>query len=261
MPGVDALAFRPPLVFAPIKAAFQSYRLYRAARFSWHFLRDPIFRRDHLLLWRRPAGLFQHRSITRPNRYPAVFEFLRDRLGSVPAPRVLSFGCATGEEVFSLRHYLPQAAIKGIDINPANLRACEARRRAEGARGNVCFAQGASALAEPVESYDAVLCMAVFVRWSLRNRPDVATSLPHLRFSDYERTTTELAARVKPDGYLVIRHAMFRFADTAAATDFECVLTLPVRGESFPRFGADNRRLPEATFEQVIFQKRASGRP
>ncbi len=168
----------PPLVFAQIKAALQSNRLYRAARFGWHFARDPIFRRDHLLLWRRPRGLFQHRSITWPNRYPAVFEFLCDQLAHVPSPRVLSFGCATGEEVFSLRQSLPNVSIKGIDINPGNIRVCEARNRADGYDPRLCFAQGASVASEPPATYDAVLCMAVFVRWSLRNRPDIATSAP-----------------------------------------------------------------------------------
>lgn len=251
----------PPPVFAQIKAALQSYRLYRAARFAWHFARDPLFRRDHLLLWRRPKGLFQHRSITLPNRYPPVFEFLRDQLATAPAPRVLSFGCATGDEVFSLFRYLPHATIKGIDINPGNIQACEARRLADGNHRNISFAQGASAAAEPLESYDAVLCMAVFVRWSLRNRPDVVTSVPQLYFADFERATADLAARVKPNGYLVTRHAMFRFADTSAASDFECVLSLPMPPDFFPRFGSDNRRLPEAMVEEVVFRKRPRRQP
>ena len=248
-------------VFRRIKAALQYYRIYRAARFGWHFCRDPIFRRDHVLLWRRPARLYQHRSVTAPERYPRIFTFIRDKLAGVPAPRLLSFGCATGEEVFSLREYFPSGTIKGIDINPANIAACLRRWRKGGSDPHLAFEHTDSAAREPAASYDAVFCMAVFVRWPLKEDPNVATSLPHLSFADFERATTELAGCVRPGGFLIVRHAMFRFGETAAAKDFQCVLRLPKPEAFFPRFGSDNRRLPDSPDEGVIFRKLENAHP
>jgi SAM-dependent methyltransferase len=234
----------------------QDFRVYRAARFAWHFCRDPIFRRDHLLLWQRPERLYQHRSITAPDRYPAIFEFLQQQLAGIPQPRLLSFGCSTGEEVFSLRRYFPSAQIKGVDINPGNIAICRARLAREPAAGALEFAVADSTANEPHETYHAVLCMAVFVRWQLKADREVTTSEPHLRFADFERAAAELAACVAPGGFLIVRHAMFRFEDTVASRSFECVLSLPTPNEFFPRFGPDNRRLPEIDREAVVFRKR-----
>lgn len=242
-------------MLARSKPSLQSLRAYRALRFAWHFLRDPIFRRDHLLLWRRPKNLFQHRSITAPDRYPVVFDFVRAQLAASVAPRLLSFGCALGDEVFSLRDYFPAAAIKGLDINPANIAAARQRLAARPADPCLAFEVNDSADAEPPASYDAVFCLSVFVRWQLKEDRAVATSAPHLRFADFERATAGLAACVRPGGFLVLRHAMFRFADTAAARDFRCVLSLPPPELFFPRFDRHDRRLPDEDREAVVFQK------
>ena len=241
-----------------IKAALRRFRLYRAARFGWHFAADLGFRRDHLLLWRRPAGLFQHRSVTMPDRYPAIFAFVRGRLADRPEPRLLSFGCATGEEVFSLRRYFPNALIKGIDINPANIADCRTRHRALGANPALVFETSASAKNEAAGSYDAVFCMAVFVRWALKENRAVATCAPHLFFGDFTRTVAELAACVRPGGLLVLRHSMFRFADTDSARDFDLLLSVPNPPDFFPRFDGKNRRLPDSGVEEVVFKKRGA---
>lgn len=245
-----------PSVLAQLKTTLRPYAAYRALRFGWHFATDPIFRRDHLLLWRSPRNLFQHRSITLPDRYPPIFEFVRARLApSAAAPRLLSFGCATGDEVFSLRKVFRAATIKGIDINRANIATCRARLRAAGGDPALGFEENSTAAAEPADTYDAVFCMAVFVRWQLKEDRAVSVCAPHLRFADFARTVAELARCVRPGGLLILRHSMFRFSDTATARDFTPVLALPTPEEFFPRFGPDDRRLPDAATEAVVFQK------
>jgi len=240
-------------VIARVKAALRPLRVYRAARFGWNFLRDPIFRHDHWLAWRQPENLFQFRSITAPDRYPYLFGYLRDAIAT-PQPHLLSFGCATGEEVFSLRRYFPSAAIKGLDINPANIAACRARLQAT-PDPTIAFEQNSSADAEPPSSYAAVLALAVFQHPALKHDRSVAICASRLRFADYERIVTGLAACVQPGGYLVIRHSMFRFADTVCSKDFSVRLEQPVEATFFPRFDRENRRLPDASTEQVVFQK------
>jgi hypothetical protein len=97
--------------------------------------------------------------------------------------------------------------------------------------------------------------MAVFQRPELKADRSVASCEPHLCFADFERTIAGLAACVKPGGFLVIRHSMFRLADADSARDFRAVFSRPVTKEFFPRFDSRNRRLPEATEEDVVFQK------
>src|SRR5581483_6848361 len=93
----------------------------RAARFAWRLLCDPPFRHMMRLYWWPKRGTFQPFNDTQPDRYPAIFRFVQARLGAETPAAILSFGCATGEEVFSLRRYFPRATIKGVDINPGNI--------------------------------------------------------------------------------------------------------------------------------------------
>lgn len=157
--------------------------------------------------------------------------------------------------MFSLHRYLPAAFIKGIDINPGNIVSCRKQHRALGAPPSLVFQQGSSPVQEPANSYDAVFCMAVFVRWQLKQDHSVASCAPHLNFEDFDRTVAKLAACVRPGGLLVMRHSMFRFDDTTSASGFRPLLHLPVTEGFFPCFGPDNRRLPDQASETVIFQK------
>jgi len=234
-----------------LKAALRPFRIYRAAAFGYNFVKNPVFRRGQLFRWKNPPGLFQTNPLTAPNRYPGIFGFVREQLSAQPNPRLLSFGCSSGDEVFSLRQYFPQASIKGVDINPANIALCRARHAREGRDPLIEFQCGNSAAGEVRDSYDAVFCMAVFQRPELKADRSVASCEPHLCFADFERTIAGLVACVKPGGFLVIRHSMFRLADADSARDFRAVFSRPVTKEFFPRFDSRNRRLPEATEEEV----------
>ena len=241
-------------VFESLKAPLRRYRLYRGLRFAWHCATDGTFRGDQIMRVRRPGNLFQYRSLTYPDRYPGIFGFVRDRLAGVAWPRLLSFGCATGEEVFSLRGYLPNAAIKGVDINARNIAVCRARlaQMPDAAMG---FAQQDSAVGEAPESYDAIICLAVFQHQSLQD-PRLQSCEGYLRFAAFEATLAGLARCLKPGGYLAIRHADFRFSDTACAADFRVAMSIAPNGAPHPRFDRNHRRLPDEFDTDVVYQKR-----
>jgi SAM-dependent methyltransferase len=243
-------------VLENLKRHLRRYRAYRGARFAYHFATDATFRRDHLQLLRGAGHLYQYRTITSANRYPRIFALLAERLGDVASPRVLSFGCATGEEVFTLRRYLPGAFVKGIDINPANVALCRERAGDGGGDPQVAFDTGDSAAGEAPASYDAVLAMAVFQRPQLKTDPDIASCERFIRFEDFERAVTELAACVKPGGYLAVAFSVFRFADTAAAAEFTVEMENEPTARFFPRFDRYNRRIPGVVPEQVVFRRR-----
>lgn len=204
-------------------------------------------------LWRRHIpGLFQPCATTQPDRYPALFRFVLNILGERPDIRLLSFGCATGEEVFSLRCYFPRAFIRGVDINPRNIAVCRAKliRRPD---TRISFNRAATVLEEAISSYDAIFAMAVYRHGDLGGFP---TDCGHLlRFNDFEQSVTELAACLKPGGLLVLRHANFRFVDTLAAHGFELLLQVPQHPES-PVYDRNERLLvPQPHLEGAVFRK------
>lgn len=204
-------------------------------------------------LWRRrPTGLFQPFATTQMNRYPGLFGLAREILGDGPHISLLSFGCSTGEEVLSLRHYFQQATIKGIDINPRNIARCRRTLRRQPDAG-LSFTVAGSARGEAAESFDAIFCMAVFRHGELGGFPDRCDGL--LRFVQFEQAVTELTACLKPGGLLFIGNANFRFTDTDIAWGFELLRLVP-HHPATPVYGRDDRLLsPQPDQDGVAFRR------
>jgi SAM-dependent methyltransferase len=244
---------------APGGAGFTALRRlpgYSALRFLYHCVKSERSRALALLRLRHPAGLFQPYDTTSIDRYPRAFRFVRDTIDDGMDHRLLSFGCSTGEEVFSLRRYFPVATIKGIDINPRNIRVCQAERVRRGDDPRLSFTLAGSAAGEADAFYDAVFAMAVFRHGDLGDRPERCDH--RLHFVNFEHVIGELARSLKPDGLLAIRHANFRFSDTVSAAGFERVFSFPasLEGQSSPVYGPDNCRLPDVMRDDGIFRKR-----
>jgi len=200
-------------------------------------------------------GRFQPYNHTLPNRYPWLFQFARMCLGNKQGLRILSFGCSRGEEVFSLRSYFPDAAIKGIDIDPRNIAYCLARAR-RGESAGVTFAAAATTEAEREESYDAIVCLAVLCHGDL-----TATGARHcdplLRFEDFERMVADFARCLKPGGLLLLHATNFRFCDTSTSRNFDPVLEADP-GQLAPDalFDRDNKLMEGLQYRAVAFRKR-----
>ena len=226
----------------------------RAARLAWRLLRDPPYRHMMRLFWWPKRGAFQPFNDTQPDRYPAIFKFVQDEIGADRPADILSFGCATGEEVFSLRRYFPHARIKGIDVNPGNI-AVAATRLAAKPDAGLAFALGASAADEPAAQYDAIFCMAVLRHGSL-GEPGVERCDHLLRFDDVARAFAGFHRCLKPGGLLVVRHSNFRLRDTAIGAQFETLLSVPFQGSKTPIFGPDNRLMPGVEDPAAVFRKR-----
>jgi SAM-dependent methyltransferase len=222
-------------------------------RALWHLRRRAA--RDYALIRLTSRDtLFQDDATTGLDRYPTLFAFVRKTLGDGEAMRLLSFGCATGEEVASLRRHFPQARLLGIDINPRLL--AIARARPDLARdAGVTIRQAGSLRDEPDGAFDAIFCLSVLRRGILnvgrRERCD-----PHLRFADFDRQIAEFARCLRPGGLLAVRNSNFRVRDARAAAQFEVALRLRLApDDKTPLFGPDNRRLADQAYGDVVFRR------
>ena len=228
-------------------------RLSRALR---RFATEPAYRAVWRLRLTGAAGTMQPYNRTRADRYPVIFRRAAEILGDGEDRRILSFGCSTGEEAFSLRRYFPQAFILGVDINPGNIAICERQLR-KAPDPHLRFAVAASTQGEPDASFDAIFCMAV-LRHGALGKPGVTRSDPLLPFARFAQMTEDFARCLKPGGLLVIRHSNFRFADAPAYAQFDALppVRLPDRPGRTPLFGPDNILLPGAIYEEALFRKR-----
>jgi SAM-dependent methyltransferase len=220
--------------------------LWRQGRFELHRrLRRPVEER------------FQPYPYTLPDRYPWLFDFAAAALDGVPCPRLLSFGCSRGDEVFSLSRRLPDAAVKGLDIDPRNIAACRARSPDD---DRLSFEAASNTRGEPSGHYDAVFCLAVLCHGDL-TVTRARRSEPLLRFADFERAVADLARCLKPGGLLVLHTTNFRFCDTAVASEFDVVLEArPEQLAPDVVFDRDGRLMPGERYLPVGFRKRmASG--
>lgn len=181
----------------------------RAGRFRT-LVTDPRARSEALTRLRFGSRVHQDVSLSFYDRYPRLFAAARALLAQRPGPRILSYGCAAGEEVTSLRGYFPDAMLVGAEINPALLRACrklppDPQRVFIASRQDIIAAHG---------PYDAIFAMAVFTRRphevDARNLRDISAHYPFALFAADLRF---LASQLAPGGLLIVEHAQYMVED------------------------------------------------
>lgn len=184
---------------------------------------------------------------SRDDRYPELFEQCRQRFSDYSSPRILSFGCSTGEEVFTLARYLPQAEIVGVDINTWCLKQSEKNN----SNPKLSFLHSLSQEFDDAAGFDAIFCMAVFQR--TEHRTDDA--LPHdtgFTFERFEAEVIELDRKLKPGGLFFLDEYDFSFEQTEPAArykpaEFDGNSVLRQR----PLFDRDNRLIAN---EHTLFR-------
>ncbi len=217
---------------------------------------SPSYRSELRLQRDKPDNLFQPFGTTSFDRFPVFFDFVRNHLSEIAAPHLMSFGCSTGEEVFTLRSYFPRAEILGIDINPRSIAVCR-KKRGKSHDPHISFKLAGTSDDEPENHFDAVFCMSVLRHGELgASHPDICTHA--IKFEDFEKTVSSLCRRLKPGGYLVIRGSNFRFCDTDVAAGFDTVFSVneTIPRQDTPIYGSDNCRLANGIYNEVIFRKK-----
>ncbi len=226
---------------------------YRVARFFYRIVHGVESRNAALLLLWPPKGLYQPYGTTSNDRYPEFFKYAREQIGDGTDVRILSVGCSTGEEVFSLRRYFSQATILGLDINPFNIAVCRLRLLRSGHK-RISFSVAGSTVAQANDSCDAIFAMAVFRHGDLNCSPPPQKCDHRIRFVDFEKSVTDMARILKPGGLLIIQHAMFRFDDTLVAARFRTAITHGT-GETAPVYSSGDCLVNEVDSFGAVYRK------
>lgn len=169
---------------------------------------------------------------TIPGRYWTEFSALRDLCVLPHSARILSFGCSSGDELFTIREFFPDASIVGCDVDPA--RVDIAKRRTSG--WATVFVATPSAIRD-TGPFDIVVANSVLMDSSRQNGVDAQAWL------DIVSLLTEALAA---GGLLQIINSNIAFRRHPHAKDFAPLEHPLVLGSNFAsQFDLDGRFLAE----------------
>jgi SAM-dependent methyltransferase len=146
---------------------------------------------------------FQVSNITEFLRYREFYESLKFDIGIGSAPRVLIFGCSSGEELATAYHFWPEAEVSACDVQEDML--AETRRKFPNAR---VFPSTLSEIAKQ-DPFDLICANSVFCRNPLPEGP-MAQILPFPMVDEY---LALLTLRMAEDGVLMVYNSNYFVQD------------------------------------------------
>ncbi|MEQ9415351.1 MAG: class I SAM-dependent methyltransferase [Cyclobacteriaceae bacterium] len=191
-------------------------------------------------------------STTAVDRYPELFteaQRIFEGKQNTNRPSILSFGCSTGEECFSLRNYFKEALIIGVDINNRNLQ--KANRK--NVDSNIKFLFSSTENIEKEGKYNLIFCLSVLCRWE--DTKYLTNCEKIYPFQKFEDSIKELSSQLLDGGLLIIYNSNFRFEDTNVFNDFEIVNTPTVKDSGFVNKFDTNNNLLTDVHTTCIYRK------
>jgi hypothetical protein len=198
----------------------------------------------------KSTAIMQTASTTFMDRHPDIFDFLKLQFGDQQI-RLLSFGCSTGEECFSLRNYLPNAKITGVDINPNSILTAKKNSLVDGNMEFVCLSPNAL---HQLGQFDVILALSVLCKNpEAQELNDISSIYP---FHRYNSIVTLLDSQLNKNGYLIIRSSNFRLKDSSVFSNYSVVNFEKRRDpKDFPKFDSNNKRLKNYLETEEFFRK------
>lgn len=201
----------------------------------------------------RAGDWHQTSGTTWSDRYPEIFSCVGAELADQYRPKVLSFGCSTGEELLALRQVLPDATIVGSEINAVSRAAAE--RRIAGDKATVVTGSDWTEL-ERLGPFDSVLAMSVLCRWP---EPVLRSFSKKYPFQAWASAVSCLSSVVKKGGLLVLANSSYMFEEHPLYSEYEPVQhTWSSSLEIVLQHRRNGTRvLPGNTSSSVVFRKTA----
>lgn len=190
------------------------------------------------------------------NRYPKIFAACKKYHKEMHSSKrliILSFGCSTGEECFSLAKYFPLAKILGVDTNKDVLTICNKRNTYK----NISFSHSNYEKIKDKGPFDMIFCMSVLCKWDeTANKKNISKIYS---FSRFENTIYKLDNVLKKNGLLIIYNSNFRFSESSTYHRYK-VLYIPEVDESgfVTKFDKNNNRIKKRSqpkYDGCIFIK------
>ena len=215
------------------------------------FLRDPAYRSIVFTGLRFGQNYHQRDIATAPNRYPLLFQACAEYLTTIHNPKILSFGCSTGEEVQSISQYILGAKVVGVDINKWCIRQCNRNNTNPDAK----FIHRVSQEFSLETGFDAIFCMALFQRTENRSNKSNRVAQGFV-FEQFEREVTLLDGKLNPGGLMIIDHSDFSFTDVGCAAKY---IPLDFKQNQLvrnrPLFDPNNQKIAEVQNNYRVFVK------
>lgn len=223
------------------------YSLYNAGR----FVTNPYYRSRVISILKYKPAYHQLSNFTQSNRYPDLFSVAQAHFKNHAQPKLLSFGCSTGEEVASLKAYLPDSYCVGVDINDW----CVAQAAQKYGQPDVLFFHSLSQDFEEMTDFDAIFCLAVFQH--PKNRHEKNRTVSAYPFSRFEAQLQILDKKLKPGGLLFIDQYDFNFFETCLMS-FYTLYPTPKNQilRDRPLFNKNNWKIASKQNSFRIFQKK-----
>ena len=207
---------------------------------------DPEARSVLVVKYFRSTRAHQIHNVTSTDRYPDLFAASRRYFETTGGLQLLSFGCSTGEEVFTLRTYFPDAHILGLDVNTRSLAVCRARNMDPA----IEFHTSTDQILSDRAPFDAVFCLAVLQRSETR-APGVLSSAPIYPFAKFDAQLTALDACLRPGGLMVID----LFKDATVASRYRA-LDGTGAWRRLAQYDRHNQRIAHPCYNDRIFVKK-----
>lgn len=178
--------------------------------------------------------LFQLSSKTEYNRHPDLFKYSQNHFGKFKKINILSFGCSSGEECFSLREYFPNANIVGVDININSLR----KANSNNTDVNIHFIHSSKFDNSGETKFNVIFANSVLCR-----QPECfySNNLNEIYpFTEYEKIINIFDQLLFINGLLVIRFSNYSFEDTYLSNRYTCLFYGNLK---FPNFDKSSNKI------------------
>lgn len=188
-------------------------------------------------------------STTKSDRYPEIFSALQGLTEELNESKILSYGCSTGEECFSLRKYFPNFSIIGADINMGNIK----KASHNNSDSRIKFIESKNELIQENGPYSIILAMSVLCRWE--DTKDLENCEKIYLFEKFDNSIHELTEYIEPNGYLALYNSNFRLEDSSSADRYEAIDFEVIKESGFVHKFDRNHSRTIVPHRTVIYQK------
>ncbi|WP_373033941.1 trans-aconitate 2-methyltransferase [Sulfurovum sp.] len=236
----------------PLQKGFYIFFLlfWRTFIIPFRLLFSPKHRSLLLLKYFSKHDIHQISNYTEFNRYPDLFSSCSVFMQGKKNLTILSYGCSTGEEVFTLRKYFPKAKIVGVDINKTNIR--KAHRQNNDSR--IVFSDEIKNTLAEYGPFDLIFALAVLQRTENR-KENIVESSNIYPFEKFNAKLSELDSYLKPNGLFVIDHADYLFEEADIYSHYRALKGEHNTVHERYLFDKENRKMSEYVTHHRIFVK------